>query len=121
MNITTGERSYFQNIEQIPFEGKGSDNPLSFKYYDENQIVGGKTLKEHLRFATAYWHTFCGTGLDPFGAPTKEFPWLESQDPIQQAKDKMDAAFEFITKIGMPYYCFHDFDLIEEGSTLVRI
>jgi xylose isomerase len=93
---------------------------MSFKYYDENLVIGGKTLKDHLRFATAYWHTFCGAGLDPFGAPTKEFPWMTGSDPIQRAKDKMDAAFEFITKIGMPYYCFHDFDLIEEGSSIAE-
>jgi xylose isomerase len=118
MTITIGDKTYFPDIDRIQFEGKESDNPLSFKYYDENLLVGGKTLKDHLRFATAYWHTFCGTGLDPFGSPTKEFPWLAVADPVQQAKDKMDAAFEFITKIGMPYYCFHDFDLIQEGDTL---
>ena len=71
---------------------------MAYKYYDEHRMIGGKTLKDHLRFATAYWHTFCGTGLDPFGAPTKNFPWLKAADPVQQAKDKMDAAFEFITK-----------------------
>lgn len=118
INITLGEKTYFKGIDKIAFEGKESDNPLAFKYYDENQIVGGKSMKDHLRFATAYWHTFCGTGLDPFGSPTKQFPWLIADDPIRQAKDKMDAAFEFITKVGMPYYCFHDFDLIEEGHSL---
>ena len=118
LNVVTGDREYFQNIGQIKYEGKDSDNPLAFKYYDENRVIGGKSLKDHLRFATAYWHTFCGTGLDPFGAPTKKFPWLEADDPVQQAKDKMDAAFEFITKMGMPYYCFHDFDLVEEGDSL---
>ena len=74
-------------------------------------------MAEHFKFAIAYWHTFCGTGGDPFGLPTKKFPWLASEDPITQAKEKMDAAFEFITKLGVPYYCFHDFDLIEEGPT----
>jgi len=118
ISVTLGERTFFKGIEKIVFEGKESDNPLAFKYYNEDQVVAGKSMKDHLRFATAYWHTFCGTGLDPFGAPTKPFPWLHSHDPIQQAKDKMDAAFEFITKIGMPYYCFHDFDLVEEGSSL---
>ena len=120
VSVTLGEKQYFTGIEKIAFEGKESNNPLAFKYYDEDQMVGGKSMKDHLRFATAYWHTFCGTGLDPFGAPTKQFPWLTASDPIQQAKDKMDAAFEFITKIGMPYYCFHDFDLIEEGSSLAE-
>jgi xylose isomerase len=118
--ITKGDKEYFKGIGKISFEGKGSDNPLSFKYYDENKVVGGKTMKEHFRFAIAYWHTFTGVGGDPFGAPTQEFPWLTSTDPIQQAKDKMDAAFEFITKIGAPYYCFHDFDLIAEGGTLAE-
>ncbi|GJM27997.1 MAG: xylose isomerase [Cyclobacteriaceae bacterium] len=118
VSITLGERTYFKGVNKILFEGKESDNPLAFKYYDESRMVGDKTMKDHLRFATAYWHTFCGTGLDPFGSPTKQFPWLTATDPIQQAKDKMDAAFEFITKTGMPYYCFHDFDLIAEGSSL---
>ncbi|MBO0320720.1 xylose isomerase [Muricauda sp. CAU 1633] len=118
--ITKGDKEYFKGIGKIAFEGKGSDNPLSFKYYDENKVVAGKTMKEHFRFAIAYWHTFTGVGSDPFGAPTQEFPWLTSADPIQSAKDKMDAAFEFITKIGAPYYCFHDVDLIDEGSTLAE-
>lgn len=118
--ITKGDKEYFKGIGKIAFEGKGSDNPLSFKYYDENKVVGGKTMKEHFRFAISYWHTFTGVGGDPFGAPTQDFPWLTSADPIQQAKDKMDAAFEFITKIGAPYYCFHDFDLIAEGDTLAE-
>ena len=118
--ITTGDKTYFKDIGKIPFEGKGSDNPLAFKYYDENRMVGGKSMKDHFRFAICYWHTFTGVGADPFGAPTQRFPWLESEDPIRQARDKMDAAFEFITKIGAPYYCFHDFDLIAEGATLAE-
>ncbi len=117
-SILLGEREYFPGIGKIKFEGPKSNNPLAFKHYDENRIVSGKTMKEHLRFATAYWHTFCGTGGDPFGAPTKRFPWLTASDPMQQAKDKMDAAFEFFTKIGTPYFCFHDFDLVEEGPSL---
>lgn len=115
-----GNAEYFKGIGKIQFEGKESDNPLAFKYYDENKVVAGKTMKEHFRFAIAYWHTFTGVGGDPFGAPTQQFPWLKNSDPLQQAKDKMDAAFEFITKIGAPYYCFHDFDLIAEGSTLTE-
>ena len=116
--VAMGGKEYFKGIGKIPFEGPSTDNPFAFRYYDENRMVGGKSLMEHLRFAVAYWHTFCGTGGDPFGHPTKTFPWFEASDPIQQAKDKMDAAFEFITKLGVPYYCFHDFDLIEEGNTL---
>jgi xylose isomerase len=118
MKLTLGDREYFKGIGQIKFEGRESDNPLAFKYYDAKRKVGKKTMEEHLRFAIAYWHTFGGTGGDPFGAPTKNFPWLENTDAIQCAYDKMDAAFEFITKIGAPYYCFHDFDLVSEGSTL---
>jgi xylose isomerase len=109
---------YFKGIGKIVFEGKSSDNPLSFKYYEPEKVVSGKKMKDHLRFAIAYWHSFCGTGNDPFGPGTKKFPWDRNIDPIGRAKDKMDAAFEFITKIGAPYYCFHDFDLIEEGRSL---
>ena len=120
MNIITGKTAYFKNIGRIPFEGKTSDNPLAFRWYNENQLVGGKTMKDHLRFAVAWWHTLCGTGGDPFGAPTKSFPWLSATDPLQLAKEKMDAGFEFITKMGIPYYCFHDFDFIAEGATLTE-
>lgn len=118
--ITLGNKEYFKGIGKIKFEGKGSDNPMAFKFYDENRVVAGKTMKDHFRFAVAYWHTLCGTGGDPFGPGTKAFPWSVASDPIQSAKDKMDAAFEFITKMGIPYYCFHDFDLIEEGATLTE-
>lgn len=111
-------KTYFPNIGKIKFEGKGSKNPFAFKYYDENKIVGGKTLKEHFKFSIAYWHTFCATGADPFGPGTMVRPWDANEDAVQRAKDKMDAAFEFITKIGAPYYCFHDIDLIDEGNSL---
>ena len=111
---------FFPTVDKIKFEGKDSNNPFAFKYYDENRIIAGKTMKEYFRFAIAYWHTFCGTGNDPFGPGTKAFPWDASGDAIQRAKDKMDAAFEFITKIGAPYYCFHDFDLVDEGSSIVE-
>ena len=117
-NITLGEKEYFPGIGKIKFEGNGSKNPLAFKYYDENKVVAGKTMKEHFRFAVAYWHTLCGTGVDPFGPGTKIFPWALSNDPIVQAKEKMDAAFEFITKLGVPYYCWHDFDMSPEGTSL---
>lgn len=118
--VTIGEKEYFKGINKIEFEGKDSDNPMAFKFYDENRIVVGKTMKDHFRFAVAYWHSFCGTGGDPFGAPTKSFPWMTATDPIQQAKDKMDAAFEFTTKLSVPYYCFHDYDLVAEGSSLME-
>ncbi|UAB82610.1 xylose isomerase [Zunongwangia sp. SCSIO 43204] len=110
--------NYFKNIDTIKFEGKESDNPLAFKYYDENKVVAGKTLKEHLRFAVAYWHTFNNKGGDPFGADTEVFEWDKKEDPVARAKDKMDAAFEFMTKLGVPYYCFHDVDLVDEAPTL---
>jgi len=116
--VIIGNKEYFKDVPKIKFEGRDSNNPLAFKWYDESKIVAGKTMKEHFRYAIAYWHTFCGTGGDPFGPGTKAFPWSTSADPYQAAKDKMDAAFEFITKIGAPYYCFHDFDLIEEGDSL---
>ncbi|MFY0599506.1 MAG: xylose isomerase [Cyclobacteriaceae bacterium] len=116
-SITLGDKEYFKGIDKIKFEGKESDNDFAFKYYNEDQVVAGKTMKDHFRFAIAYWHTLTGTGGDPFGPGVKDFPWAQSADPIQNAKDKMDAAFEFITKIGAPFYCFHDFDLIAEGSS----
>jgi xylose isomerase len=113
--------TFFPKIDTVKFEGKESTNPFAFKYYDANRVVmGGKTMKEYFRFAIAYWHTFCGTGNDPFGPGTKDFPWNAKADAIGRAKDKMDAAFEFITKIGAPYYCFHDFDLVDEGSSIVE-
>ncbi len=120
MKVVTGSKEYFPGIGQIKFEGRESDNPLAFKWYDENAVVAGKTMKEHLRFAVCYWHTFCGTGGDPFGPGTKAFPWLVGKDAAARAKNKMDAAFEFITKMGAPYYCFHDFDLVEEGGTFAE-
>lgn len=113
-----GKKEFFPGIGQIPFEGPDSNNPLAFKYYDENRVVAGKTMKEHFKFAIAYWHTFCGTGADPFGPGTVDFPWDESSDEMQAAKDKLDAAFEFITKIGAPYYCFHDRDMAPEGDSV---
>lgn len=116
IKVTIGEREYFPGIGKIPFEGPQSQNPLVFKYYDENRVVAGKTMNDHFRFAIAYWHTFCGTGADPFGPGTHEFPWDESSDPLRAARDKLDAAFEFITKLGVPYYCFHDRDMAPEGG-----
>ena len=115
-----GDKEYFKGILKIAFEGKTSDNPLAFKYYNPNQVVAGKTMREHFKFAIAYWHSFCGQGSDPFGAGTQNFPWDQSNDPVQAAKDKADAAFEFISKMGFDYFCFHDYDLIQEGSSLVE-
>ena len=118
MKIITGDKEFFKGIGPIKYEGVESDNPLAFKWYDENRVIAGKTMKEHLRFAVCYWHTFCNTGADPFGPGTKHFPWDAAGDAVARAKDKMDAAFEFITKLGVPYYCFHDIDLVDEGANL---
>ncbi len=120
MDVLLGNKEYFPGIGKINFEGRESDNPLAFKFYDENKVVAGKTMKEHMRFAIAYWHTFCGTGGDPFGPGTKLFPWDKGESDIDRAKNKMDAAFEFFTKIGAPYYCFHDIDLVSEGNSAVE-
>ncbi len=116
-----GNKEYFKGIGEIKFEGKESDNPLAFKYYNPEQIVAGKTMREHFKFAIAYWHTFCGQGSDPFGPGTQNFAWDQANDPIQAAKDKADAAFEFITKMGFDYYCFHDVDLVSEGNSLADL
>lgn len=114
------DTKYFQFTGKIGYEGPGSDNPLAFKYYDQDRLVAGKSLKEHLRFAVAYWHTFCNTGGDPFGPGTKIFPWDRKTDAVDRAKDKMDAAFEFASLLGIPYYCFHDVDLIDEGGSVAE-
>ena len=116
--ILKGDKEYFKDIPAIKYEGPKSDNPLAFKYYNPDQIVAGKTMREHFKFAVAYWHTFCGQGADPFGIGTQNFLWDQADEPIQRALDKADAAFEFITKMGFDYYCFHDYDLIDEGSSL---
>ena len=113
MSVVTGNKEFFTGIGKIAYEGPQSDNPLAYRWYDENRTVAGKKLKEHLRFACAYWHSFCGSGADPFGEPTHLFPWNEKTDAVERAKDKADAAFEFITKLGMPYYCFHDLDAVD--------
>lgn len=113
-----GDKEYFPTVKKIQFEGRESKNPFAFKWYDSERIVAGKPLKEHLKFAVAYWHSFCGDGADPFGAPTKIYPWDEGTDAVARARGKMDAAFEFITKIGAPYYCFHDVDIVDEAPTL---
>jgi xylose isomerase len=118
MKIITGDKEFFKGIGSIKYEGVESDNPLAFKWYDANKVVAGKTMQEHLRFAVCYWHTFCNTGADPFGPGTKQFAWDANSDAVGRAKDKMDAAFEFITKLGVPYYCFHDIDLVDEGANL---
>ena len=118
--ITIGNKEFYKGINEIKFEGKDSDNPFAFKYYNPDQLVVGKSMLEHFRFAIAYWHSFCGQGSDPFGPGTQQFPWDQSSDPIRRAKDKADAAFELITKLGFEYFCFHDVDLVDEAPTLAE-
>jgi xylose isomerase len=113
MSVLLGEKEFFKGIGQIKYEGLDTDNPLSYRWYDESKIVAGKPMKDWLRFAVAYWHSFVGNGGDPFGEPTHIYPWNEKQDAVARAKDKADAAFEFITKLGLPYYCFHDVDVVD--------
>ena len=113
MSVLLGEKEFFKGIGQIKYEGLDSDNPLSYRWYDESKVVAGKPMKDWLRFAVAYWHSFVGNGGDPFGEPTHIYPWNEKQDAVARAKDKADAAFEFITKLGLPYYCFHDVDVVD--------
>jgi xylose isomerase len=110
-----GRREFFPGIGPIPFEGMASDNPLAFKVYDANRRIGEKTMAEHLRFAVCYWHTFTNAGHDPFGPGTRRFPW-DVGPPLATAEAKIDAAFEFITKLGVPYYCFHDVDLAPDAE-----
>ncbi|WP_027328216.1 xylose isomerase [Marinimicrobium agarilyticum] len=117
MSITLGDKEYFPGVDKIQYEGPESDNPFAFKWYDENKVVAGKTMKEHFKFAVCYWHTFCGAGHDPFGPGPFQFPWNEGKDHETRTRMKLDAAFEFFTKLGTPYYCFHDVDVIEEGDS----
>src|SRR5688572_10344859 len=118
MPIREAKKEYFKSIPVIKYEGPETDNPLAFRWYDETKVVAGKTMKEYLRFSLAYWHSLCGTGADPFGEPTHLFPWNETTDSIARAKEKTDAAFEFMTKLGLPYYCFHDIDAIDHTNDI---
>jgi len=113
-------QSHFRRIPQIAYEGLQSDNPLAFRHYQPDEIIGGKSLKDHLRFSIAYWHSFRGVGLDPFGGGTIIRPWENGRDPISIAKARMDAAFEFFVKIQAPFWCFHDRDIAPEGRTLAE-
>ncbi|MBS2209998.1 xylose isomerase [Carboxylicivirga mesophila] len=113
--MTTGNE-FFPGIGKIAYEGRDSKNPMAFRWYNPEQVIAGKTMKEHLRFAIAYWHTFCGDGGDPFGPGTQVFPWDKGSSAIDRAKYRLDAAFEFFTKIGAPFYCFHDVDVVGDGT-----
>jgi len=118
MKILKGKTEYFKGIKEIKFKGKRSKDPLAFRYYNPDQKVAGKTMRKHFKFAMAYWHTMCNTGGDPFGPGTKIFPWDNHTDPVERAKNKVDAAFEFMTKLGLEYYCFHDIDMVDEADNL---
>lgn len=111
-------KEFFPGIGKIHYEGKESRNPMAFRHYDAEKVILGKKMKDWLKFSMAWWHTLCAEGGDQFGGGTKEFPWNTSTDPIQAAKDKMDAGFEFMQKIGIEYYCFHDVDLVSEGNSI---
>ena len=111
-------KEFFPGIEKIQFEGKDSKNSMAFRYYDAKKVVLGKTMAEWLKFSMAWWHTLCAEGADQFGGGTKTFPWNGAACPIQAAKDKVDAGFEFMQKIGIEYYCFHDVDLVDEGANV---
>ena len=113
-------RTFFKNIPHVRYEGPETDNPFAYRWYDENKVVGGKTMKEHFKFACAYWHSFVGSGSDPFGGPTHLFPWDEAGDVLERARAKADAAFEFISKLNLPYYCFHDVDVVEYGDDIAE-
>ncbi len=115
-----GNREYFPGIPRIEYEGPESDNPLAFKAYDADRVVGNKTMSEHLRFSICYWHTFCADGADPFGPGTRSHPWNESTDRLEAAEERLDAAFEFFSKMTVPYFCFHDRDLAPEGASVVE-
>ena len=112
------KREYFPGIEPISYQGPGSENHLSFKYYEEDYVVAGKTMKDHFRFAMAYWHTMCNAGNDPFGRGTRRFPWDVSANPMENAQARLGAAFEFMEKMSIPFYCFHDRDLAPEGDSI---
>ncbi len=110
--------TYFSDIEPIRFEGPDTTNPLAFRYYDPERIVLGKPLKDQLRFAVCYWHSFCWDGFDVFGEGTFNRPWQNSGDPIVRATEKMDVAFDFFEKLGAPFWTFHDYDIAPEGANI---
>lgn len=110
--------TYFPELDQVKFEGTGSRNPLAFRHYNPDEKILGKTMKEHLRFAACYWHTFCWNGQDMFGNGAFDRPWQQPGDALALAKQKADVAFEFFRKLNVPFYCFHDVDVSPEGKNL---
>jgi xylose isomerase len=113
--IYKGKKEAYPGIGKIEYEGKKSKNPLAFRWYNPEEEVGGKQMKDHLRFAIAYWHSFCGDGSDPFGNATRLYPWKDAGND-DKTRQRLDAAFEFFTKIGTGYYCFHDTDIVGDGT-----
>lgn len=120
MITLTAQREYFKGIAPVKYEGPETDNPLAYRWYNATKIIAGKPMSEWLRFAVAYWHSFNGSGADPFGETTHVFPWDVKDDAVERAKDKADAAFEFITKLGLPYYCFHDVDVVDYTNDIIE-
>ena len=114
--IYKGKSEVYAGIGKIEYEGKESKNPLAFRWYNPEEVVSGKKMKDHLRFAIAYWHSFCGDGSDPFGNATRLYPWKDVKDNEDRTKLRLEAAFEFFTKIGAGFYCFHDTDIVGDGS-----
>ena len=112
--------SHFPNVGKIQYEGPSSKNPLAFRHYNPEEVVEGKKMKDLLRFTVCYWHTFRGTGSDPFGPGTLLRPWDDGTDSVENAVKRVDAAFEFIEKLGCPFYAFHDRDVAPEGKTLAE-
>ncbi len=110
--------NYFSDVESIPYEGAVSKNPLAYRWYDADEIVEGKTMRDHFRFSVVYWHTFRGNGVDPFGAPTMKRPWDDGSNSVENAINRVHVAFEFMEKLGCPYFAFHDRDIAPEGSSL---
>lgn len=118
LKVFVGDREYFPGIGRIRYEGPESDNALAFKAYDPARVVASKTMEEHLRFAVCYWHTFCAEGADPFGPGTRRHAWAAKADAMDRSRDRLDAAFEFFSKLNVPFWCFHDFDLSSEGDSV---
>lgn len=118
MATKKSNKEFFKGIGKIKYEGAQTTNPLAFRWYNENKTVAGRKMKDWFKFACAYWHSFNGSGADPFGEPTHLFAWDKKEDPINRAKDKADAAFEFMSKLGLGYYCFHDVDVVNYGNDI---
>ncbi|MEM7218190.1 MAG: xylose isomerase [Pseudomonadota bacterium] len=118
--VYTGDVEYFPSVQRIAFEGPDSDNPFAFKAYEADRVVAGKSMAEWFRFSVCYWHTFTAGGQDPFGPATRTFPWDAPSDEMAAAHERQDAAFEFFTKLGVPFYCFHDRDIAPQGATVLE-